>query len=395
MQKAEKNFTFIFTVGFLAYASIYIARLNFAVASAAFESGGLLNKAQIGIIGSIFSFTYAISKVPGGVLGDRYSGGSVIALGLLLAGLSNLAIAVFPVFAVIAAAWGINALGQSMLWGPLLRTMSEICSEEQYKKVSRSLGISIAIGSIAGILTASFSLTRFGVRACFAIPAILTFIMAAAVRCFFPNVPGHMGKSLSDTVNAVKGITGQAEFKSMFIPAMGHGMIKDNINVWLAVFFVDTYAIDISKVGGYVFFIPLMSLLGKTLYPVLYRYLKSDYKISISSFIMCIVCSLYLVSGKASVAEAVFCMGMLAALVAAINTHILAVIPGQIAEQSNMSFAASVMDLLVYGGAGLGSLIFGGLIQKYGYGSMFAIWAAASAVSTAVMCFNSRRYRHN
>lgn len=395
MQKSVNNLGLIFTVGFMAYASIYIARLNFAVASAAFEAGGMLTKAQIGIIGSVFSFTYAIAKVPGGMLGDRYSGGNVITLGLLLTGLSNLAIAVFPVFAVITVAWGINALGQSMLWGPLLRTMSEICSDEQYKKVSRSLGISIAVGSIAGILAASFCLTWFNVRVCFAVPAVLTFIMAAAVRCFFPNVPGHMGKTLADTVIAVRGITVQAEFKSMFIPAMGHGMIKDNINVWLAVFFVDTYAIDISKVGGYVFFIPLMSLLGKTLYPVLYRYLRSDYKISISSFVLCIICSVYLTSGKASVVGAVLCMGMLAALVAAINTHILAVIPGQIADKSNMSFAASVMDLLVYGGAGLGSLIFGGLIPKYGYGSMFAIWAAASAVSTAVMCVNSRRYRHN
>lgn len=68
MQKAEKNFSFIFTVGFLAYASIYIARLNFAVASAAFESGGLLNKAQIGIIGSMFAIWAAASAVSTAVM---------------------------------------------------------------------------------------------------------------------------------------------------------------------------------------------------------------------------------------------------------------------------------------------------------------------------------------
>lgn len=395
MRKSADKFGLIFTIGFLAYSSIYIARLNFAVASAAFEMGNMLTKAQIGIIGSVFSFTYAIAKVPGGVLGDRYAGGNVIAFGLLLTGLSNLAIAVMPTFGVMTVAWGINALGQSMLWGPLLRTMSEICTEQQYKTVSRSLGISIAIGSIAGIITASFCLSHWGVKACFAVPAALSFMMAAAIKLFFPNVPGHMGKSLKDTVSAVSGIVSRPEFKSMLIPSMGHGMIKDNINVWLAVFFVDAYAVDISKVGGYVFFIPLMSLLGKTLYPVLYKYLKSDYKISISSFILCIVCSLYLATLRASVIAAVFCMGMLAALVAAINTHILSVFPGQIADSSNMSFAASVMDLLVYGGAGIGSLIFGGLIQKFGYGSMFAIWAAASVISTAVMFSNSRKYKHN
>ena len=43
------------------------------------------------------------------------------------------------------------------------------------------------------------------------------------------------------------------------------------------------------------------------------------------------------------------------------------------------------MDLLTYGGAGLGSLVFGVLIHRFGYGSMFILWAIGSVLASVVM----------
>ena len=37
------------------------------------------------------------------------------------------------------------------------------------------------------------------------------------------------------------------------VPAISHGMIKDNINVWLAVYFVDSYGIDLKQMAGFIF----------------------------------------------------------------------------------------------------------------------------------------------
>ena len=71
-QGKKKPFLLIFLIGYLAYSAIYVARLNFSVASALLEAGGILDKAQIGIIGSIFSFTYAVSKIPNGYIGDLF-----------------------------------------------------------------------------------------------------------------------------------------------------------------------------------------------------------------------------------------------------------------------------------------------------------------------------------
>ena len=41
----------------------------------------------------------------------------------------------------------------------------------------------------------------------------------------------------------------------------------------------------------------------------------------------------------------------------------------------------SLMDVITYGGAGLGSLLFGLLIQQYGFNSMFLVWGLVSVLS--------------
>ena len=107
----------LYFVYYLAYSSLYIARMNFSVASAFFEEMMILDKAQIGIIGSVFSFSYAFMKIPGGYIGDRRPAQKVIVAGLLIVAVSNLAIGFLPHFYSILLLWGMNGIGQSLLWG--------------------------------------------------------------------------------------------------------------------------------------------------------------------------------------------------------------------------------------------------------------------------------------
>ena len=134
MQKVkEKPLIVVFLVLYLAYSSIYVARLNFSVASGLFQENHILDKAQIGIIGSIFSLTYAVAKIPNGYMGDRLSARKMIISGLLIVGFSNLVIGLFPCFLSIAVFWGLNAYGQSALWGPVLRIFSQSYGKERLK----------------------------------------------------------------------------------------------------------------------------------------------------------------------------------------------------------------------------------------------------------------------
>lgn len=379
--KEKRRFLLIFLTGYLTYSSIYIARLNFSVAAPLLEGNGILNKAQIGIIGSIFSLVYALSKLPNGYIGDKFSTKKVIICGLCIAGISNLMIGMFPGFLSIAVLWGINAYGQSMLWGPMLRTFSDNYGETRFKKISQLLVSSVAVGSILGLWLAARCASMESAAVCFFIPGGITLLMAFATALFFADAKGKKQERSETMGQALLRIFGESKFRWMTVPAIAHGMIKDNINVWLAIYFVDTYGIDLKKIAGFIFLVPVFAFLGRILYLPIYRAVKNEYIISMLSFGLCGISAVVLCIKSLPAALALLCLGMISALVSMINTHLLSTFPAEFSGQNHISFIASIMDMLTYGGAGIGSLCFGVLILHFGYESMFLIWTGASILS--------------
>lgn len=375
------NGMLIYMIYYVAYSSIYIARMNFSVVSALFESAGTLNKGQIGLIGSIFSLTYAAAKLPGGYIGDRKPAQKVIVFGLLLAAFSNLFIGFVPVFYSIAIMWGLNAVGQSMLWGPTLRNVNQCFEPAKAKVMCQLLSTSVAVGSILGLLIAGGCSSLWGAAACFMIPGTITLVMALVVRFVIPGWNQKADEKEKKTGRSISLFLRDKAFHQMIVPALSHGMIKDNINVWLAVYFVDTFGIDLSAIAFYVFVIPLFGLVGRMIYPALYKVMKNDSRISVCSFVLAIILLLVLCMPFVTPLLALFCLGMVSALVSVINVHMLSMFPSRYAKYGNVAFCASLMDVITYGGAGLGSLFFGLLIQQYGFNSMFLVWGLVSMLS--------------
>lgn len=379
--RKQRNIVALFIIGYLAYSAIYIARLNFSTAATLFEELGKLDKTQISLIGSIFSLVYAFAKIPNGYIGDRISAKSVVVCGLAVVGISNLLIGIFPNFISILILWGVNAFGQSMLWGPLLRIFAANCEDGTFRKVSKLLGSAVAVGSIIGLLLAGVCVSAGSVVACFLFPSAFALIMAVIVKLFFADAKGDKKPKEGNIVQSFARLIQQAKFRWIIFPAVAHGIIKDNINVWMAVYVVDVFGIDLKVIAGYVFVVPLFGFVGRMLYMPVYRWLKSDYKVSMVSFGACAVITAILCVPNVTAMVAIVCLGLISALISMINVHFLSAFPSEYAEQNCISLVASAMDVLTYSGAGIGTLCFGVLIQHFGYSSMFLIWIVISLVS--------------
>ena len=115
------------------------------------------------------------------------------------------------------------------------------------------------------------------------------------------------------------------------------------------------------------------------------RILKNDYRVTFLAFILSAVANTLLMTGWMNLASAVLCLGVDSALVSVINSFMLSQFPAEIAEKENLSFTASILDLITYGGAGIGSILFGVLITRYGYRAMFLIWTVVSIVSAVIV----------
>lgn len=388
--KAKKSWL-VFIILYVSYMSLYFVRYNFSVTSALLESGGVLTKAQIGFIGSAFALVYAIVKIPAGFLGDRLPTRVMICTGLLLTAASNLLITRLMTFVPIAILWGVNSAGQALMWGPVLRALHEHYGKEHGRHLQQYFITCTSVGMIVGLLAATWLSQRWSVVSCFLLAGCIPLVMAGLVFGSIRRSSGTVDVGTKQTLlESVATLWKSPEFRTNMFPAITNGLIKDNVNVWLVIYFMDQFGADLKAMSGFMLFVPVMIFIGKLLFLPLNRWLGSEVRVSMLCFAISVVALIPLVLGTVTPLMAMICLGVTSAMTSAINTHLL-IPPPSYAQSGNIALCASLMDTLVYGGAGIGSLFFGLMIARWGYGSMFFTWAAASLVSLIIFTVAERK----
>ena len=114
---------FRFAAAYVSYAAVYIARMNLTIAAPALIEEGILTAWQIGLMGGVFFLLYSLGQLLNGWLGDIFSARRMVTVGLLLTAASNVGIGLSLQADNAICLWALNGFAQSMLWGPLLRTV--------------------------------------------------------------------------------------------------------------------------------------------------------------------------------------------------------------------------------------------------------------------------------
>lgn len=386
----KRKLSIIFAICYLAYSSIYIARLNFSIASPMLTTMGIVNKAQIGLIGSVFSIIYAMGKLPSGYLGDRVSAKVMIVGGLAITSLSNIFIGFMPVYWAILIFWGINGLGQSIIWGPMLRSVTNRVEPEQLARNSYLLVSSVAFGSVMGLLISSLIMPAFGVMAVFFIPGIITLLITIVFAFTFHE--NTVVCTERKTPMRIRDLLRRKDFRLMILPAMAHGIIRDNINLWIIVYYVDTFGINVAAMASFIFIIPLIGFGGRMLFPFLFHLCgENENMVSVIAFCSCIIFVIPLcISGITPIVAAV-CLSLISAMISIINTSVLSVFPARFVNTGNVSFMAGAMDFLTYGGSGISSVVYGIIITLFGYVSMFISWGILSVASIILLIYSIKK----
>ncbi len=76
----------ILIVGILAYTTSYFARSNYTGIAKFVSADFGLDKGAIGLLGSVFLYTYALSQIPWGAASDRWGSRWTVTMGVLLTG---------------------------------------------------------------------------------------------------------------------------------------------------------------------------------------------------------------------------------------------------------------------------------------------------------------------
>lgn len=365
-----------------AYVSIYIARLNLSMASPAMLEQGVLTAVELGFVGSAFSLFYSCGRLVNGILGDRLAPKLLIVTGLLLTGLANLLLGFLPAYLLFLALWCVNAFAQSMLWSAMLRTISGIYSKAQADRKMPILVSSVSVGNIIGILLGSFLVSFLGIRAAFLVPGALTVLTGLTLQCLLPTAPTAGPASRF----SLKPLLKDPSIRGILLPALFHGAIKDNISLWMAVYFLDSFHIDLERSAWYVLLIPTVGLLGRLIYPMCYK--AAGQRINLLSIILFSLCAgaafILLLSPVFPLTAAVL-LSLLYAFTSMINTSILSMFPVRFAKQGLVSSVSGLADFFTYLGAAIGSALYGFWIADGNYRYMFVSWAVVSLLSIIIL----------
>lgn len=198
----------------IAYMLYYFLRKNLSAVMPAMQTELGITKTSLGLFLTLNGIIYGLSRFVNGFIADRCSRRKLLAGGLILSALVNLAIAFSPkldgmlnlldaegkatigLTYLIGTLWVINGYIHGMGYPPCANLMahwfkpSELATKQSIWNASHSIGAGVVI-ALCGWL-----LSRFGTSAwhlCFSVPAIISIIGAIAVFFTLRDTPSSVG----------------------------------------------------------------------------------------------------------------------------------------------------------------------------------------------------------
>lgn len=174
----EKKRLKLYITLIFGYAFFYTTRLGLSVAKKPLLDAGILDVTEMGVIGSILLYTYAIGKFTNGILADHANIRRFMSTALLLSAVVNIAFGFTNYFILFAILWGMNGWFQSIGSAP---SVVSICQWYSNKERGTRYGIWAGAHNIGEGLTfvgTAALISLFGWRWGFFGPGIACLIVS-------------------------------------------------------------------------------------------------------------------------------------------------------------------------------------------------------------------------
>jgi OPA family sugar phosphate sensor protein UhpC-like MFS transporter len=169
----EKKRWSVFISLILGYAFFYTCRLGLSVAKKPMLDAGVLSVSEMGIIGSVLLYVYAVGKFTNGMLSDRANIKRFMSIALLLSAIVNILFGLTNLFIGFVILWGLNGWFQSIGSAP---SVVSICQWYSNRERGTRYGVWAGAHNIGEgltfVVTAAF-VSYFGWQAGFIGPGII------------------------------------------------------------------------------------------------------------------------------------------------------------------------------------------------------------------------------
>lgn len=178
---------------FFGYAFFYLTRKSFTFAMPAMIADLGFDKAELGILATILSLSYGLSKFISSILSDRSNPRYFMSFGLIITGLTNIFFGMSSSLLFFAIFWGLNGWFQGFGWPPCARLLTHWYSQNERGSWWSSWNVSHNIGGALIPLIAAACTFYFGWRYAMYIPGVLCILAGLFLINRLRDTPQSLG----------------------------------------------------------------------------------------------------------------------------------------------------------------------------------------------------------
>ena len=182
-----------FLAATLGYGMYYVCRLSLNVVKKPIVDEGVFSETELGIIGAVLFFTYAVGKFMNGFLADRSNINHFMSTGLLVTALVNLCLGFVHSFILFAVLWGISGWFQSMGAASCVVGLSRWFTDKKRGSFYGFWSASHNIGEAMSFIIVASIVSALGWRYGFLGAGLVGLIGALVVWRFFHDTPQSKG----------------------------------------------------------------------------------------------------------------------------------------------------------------------------------------------------------
>lgn len=178
---------------FIGYALYYFTRKSFTFAMPGLIEDLGYDKGQLGLLASILSIAYGVSKFASGILSDRSNPRYFMAFGLFMTGIFNICFGMSSSLLMFAIFWGLNGWFQGFGWPPCARFLTHWYSHSERGAWWSSWNVSHNVGAFVIPWIVGTCLHYWGWRFAMYVPGIICIMGSLFLLNRLRDTPQSLG----------------------------------------------------------------------------------------------------------------------------------------------------------------------------------------------------------
>ena len=360
------------------YGLLYFGRVNISVVLPVMAVELDVGRAEIGILGTVFFWTYGLGNFVNGEIGSHVSPFRVIGVGLLVTAIVNLVFGFQTSLLVMLVLWGINGFAQAGGWPPMVRILAERLDPSRIKQVSTVIPMSYVIGTVVTWTLIGAVSSGGNWRLAFWFPGLVLLLTAALWRAGGIDAPttGSKGVRLSTIIAEARGVA-----FALVVSALA-GFVRNGTIIWLPTYILDSELIAENLVGAVAAITQLVAIPGLLLARL--SVVRSNRVLFTAALMLGATGFAFLLLTLTVGASAMILLCLAMLLLGGAFGLVTSSMPLILAPRGRASSIAGTLNMMATLAGGLAGFSIGALVERSGWTGVFGLWGIMLLLAAAV-----------